>query len=163
MLTGEEEEITLYTQGGMLMVKSEGMVIVSRLYQGDFIKKENVLPSKFSTVTTFRRAELMASVERAAVFIRGDKNNLISFEIDGNNVKISSASEIGNVTESIGAQTEGVELNISMNAKYLLDSLRALEEEEIVISFNGAVSPFILQNKEKKDSLYLILPVRNAA
>ena len=163
MLTGEEEEITLYTQGGMLMVKSEGMVIVSRLYQGDFIKKENVLPSKFSTVATFRRAELMASVERAAVFIRGDKNNLISFEIDGNNVKISSASEIGNVTESIGAQTEGVELNISMNAKYLLDSLRALEEEEIVISFNGAVSPFILQNKEKKDSLYLILPVRNAA
>ncbi len=163
MLTGEEEEITLYNQGGMLMVKSGGMVVVSRLYQGDFIKKENVLPSKFSTVVTFNRNELTASVERAAILIRGDKNNLITFAVEGNGVSVSSASEIGNVAERVGASVEGVELNISMNAKYLLDALRALEEEEVVISFNGAVSPFILQNKEKKESLYLILPVRNAS
>ena len=41
--------------------------------------------------------------------------------------------------------------------------LRALEEENVVLSFNGPVSPFILQNQGVKESLYLILPVRNAA
>ena len=50
-----------------------------------------------------------------------------------------------------------------MNAKFLLDALRALDEESVVLCFNGPVSPFILQNAERKDSLYLILPVRNAA
>ena len=45
----------------------------------------------------------------------------------------------------------------------LLDALRALEEENVVLSFNGPVSPFILQNQGVKESLYLILPVRNAA
>ena len=67
------------------------------------------------------------------------------------------------LSESIAAETAGVDLTISMNAKYLLDSLRALEEDDVQISFNGAVSPFILQNREKKESLYLILPVRNVA
>lgn len=163
MLTGEDEEITLYNKSGLLMVKSDGMIVVSRLYQGDFIKKENVLPSRFTTNVTFDKNELIASVERAAILIRGDKNNLITLEIENDGVNVSSASEIGNVAERVSAETDGVELNISMNAKYLLDALRALEEEKITISFNGAVSPFILQNAEKKESLYLILPVRNAA
>ncbi len=162
MLTNDDEEITLYSQGGMLLVKADETVIVSRLYQGDFIKKENVIPPSFSTSVTFGKNELISSVERAAILIRGDKNNLISLEIGAESVKVSSISEIGNVSESVNATVEGVELVISMNAKFLLDALRALDEDEIVISLNGAVSPFILQNKEKKDSLYLILPVRNA-
>ena len=163
MLEKEDEEITLYTQGGMLLVQSEGTTVVSRLYQGDFIRKENVVPSNFSTVVTLEKEELIASVERAAILIRGDKNNLITMEIAQDCAKISSVSDFGNVAEVVKAQVEGVELTISMNAKYLLDALRALEEEKVAISFNGAVSPFILQNEQGKESLYLILPVRNAA
>lgn len=163
MLSDDEGEITVYTQGGLMMVKSEGTIVVSRLYQGDFIKKENVVPSQFSTTAVVKRTELIASAERAAIMIRGDKNNLVTFEISPNFIKISSVSDYGNVSESLNALTAGVDLTISMNAKYLLDSLRALDEETVKISFNGAISPFILQNEEEKRSLYLILPVRNAS
>ena len=163
MLPGEDEEITLYTQGGMLLVKTEGTVIVSRLYQGDFIKKETVVPARFATEVTLSKNELIASAERAAILIRGDKNNLVTLDITSSAVKLSSVSEIANVSETVPASTEGVDLVISMNAKFLLDALRALEEEEVTLSFNGAISPFILQNKQKKESLYLILPVRNAS
>ncbi len=163
MLTDGEEEITLYTQGGMLMVKFESLVIVSRLYQGEFIRKENVLPADFITKVTVNKAELVMSAERAAILIRGDKNNLVTLDIKNGVVGITSVSEYGNVAESVEAQIDGKELSISMNAKYLLDALRVLEEERVVLSFNGAVSPFIVQNEEKKDSLYLILPVRSAS
>lgn len=163
MLDKEDEEITLYTQGGMLLVQSEGTTVVSRLYQGDFIRKENVVPSAFTTVVTLAKGEMIASVERAAILIRGDKNNLVTLDISAESVKVSSVSDFGNVAEVVRAKTEGVEMSISMNAKYLLDALHALEEENVVMSFNGAVSPFILQNEQGKDSLYLILPVRNVA
>ena len=163
MMEKDDEEITLYTQGGMLLVSAEGTTVVSRLYQGDFIRKENVIPNQFTTVVTLSKAELIASVERAAVLIRGDKNNLVTMAIDSDCVRVSSVSDFGNVDESVKATVEGVEMTISMNAKYLLDALRALEEENVTISFNGPVSPFILQNETAKESLYLILPVRNAA
>ena len=163
MLDKEEEEITLYTQGGMLLVQSEGTTVVSRLYQGDFIRKENVVPSSFTTVVTLAKEEMIASVERAAILIRGDKNNLVTLDIAAESVKVSSVSDFGNVAEVVRAKTVGVEMSISMNAKYLLDALHALDEENVVMSFNGAVSPFILQNESVKDSLYLILPVRNVA
>lgn len=163
MMEKDDEEITLYTQGGMLLVSAEGTTVVSRLYQGDFIRKENVIPNQFTTVVTLSKAELIASVERAAVLIRGDKNNLVTMAIDSDCVRVSSVSDFGNVDESVKANVEGVEMTISMNAKYLLDALRALDEENVTISFNGPVSPFILQNETAKESLYLILPVRNAA
>ena len=163
LLEGESEEITLYTRGGMLLVKEGDTTVVSRLYQGEFIRKENVIPTRFTTVVTMKREEIIASAERAAILIRGDKNNLVTLDIGAESVKISSVSDYGNVAETVKAAVDGTEITISMNAKFLLDALRALEEEEVVLSFNGAVSPFILQNLERKDSLYLILPVRNAA
>lgn len=163
MLTDDEQEITLYTQGGMLLVKYKGTVIVSRLYQGEFIKKETVLPSHFTSVVTFDRAELIASVERAAILIRGDKNNLITLDVQENGVSVSSSSELGKVGERVEAKVEGNELKISMNAKYLLDALKVLSDEKIEISFNGPFSPFVLTNATQKESIYLILPVRNAA
>lgn len=160
---GDEGEITVYTQGGMLLVESEGLTVLSRLYKGEFIKRENVIPARFTTTVTVSRAELTASAERANILNRGDKNNLITLEITENGVKMLSTSEYGNVSEVLSAAVEGQDLTISMNAKFLLDALRALDEDETEISFNGAVSPFILQNKETKRSLYLILPVRNAS
>ena len=162
MLVEDDKDVTVYTQGGMLLVSVDDMTIVSRLYQGEFIKKESVLPPSFSTEVTVNKAELMASVERAAILIRGDKNNLVTLEIGADLVKINSVSENGKVAETVKASTNGRDIVISMNAKFLLDALRALEEEQVVLSFNGAISPFILQNREKKESLYLILPVRNA-
>ena len=164
MLSGEEdEEVTIYEENGQLLVKCDSMTIVSRLYRGEFIKRETVIPVKFATNVTIEKAELIASVERAAVLIRGDKHNLITLEITSDKVKISSVSDQGNVSESVNADTDGVDLTISMNAKYLLDALKALKEDIITLSLNGAISPFILQNQEKKDSLYLILPVKNAS
>ena len=162
MLADDESEVTLYTQGGMLLVDSDGMTVVSRLYLGDFIRKESVIPNRFTTTVTLSRSDLAASAERAAILNRGDKNNLVTLEIGGEGVKISSVSEYGNVSEVVPAAVDGLDLTISMNAKFLLDALRALEEDEVTVSFNGPVSPFILQEKEQKDSLYLILPVRNA-
>ncbi len=162
MIEDDESEVTLYSQGGMMMVSSGDMTVVSRLYQGDFIRKESVIPASFTTTLTVDKASLLASVERAAILIRGDKNNLVTLEMGGGTLRIYSHSENGNVDETLLAETEGKDLTVSMNAKFLSDALRALEEERVTASFNGPVSPFIVQNAVKKDSLYLILPVRNA-
>ena len=67
---------------------------------------------------------------------------------------------MGKVEETIVAEIDGKELKIAMNGKFLLDAVKALDEEEILLSFNSAVSPFTVENKEDKRSQYLVLPVR---
>jgi len=53
-------------------------------------------------------------------------------------------------------------LEIGVNPKYFLDSLKAIEDEEIFVSFGTAISPCVIKPIEEtnKDYTYMILPIR---
>lgn len=162
MIPEGEGETEIFVQRGMILVSYENTVLTSRLYGGDFIKKENIIPRSFITTVTVEKEKLKASIERAAILVRGDKNSLIIFDISGDTVEILSASEIGNVQEPVKAEIEGKDVRIAMNSKFIIEAVNALTEDKIVMSFNNQVQPFTCQNAENKSALYLILPVRTS-
>ena len=162
MLNGDEP-LKIYAHKNRLAVSVSDTVITSRLYAGEFVKKENIFPVAFSTKVTVSKNEIIESVERASVLIRGDKNNLVIFDIKSGKITVNANSEMGKVEETVVAELEGEELKVAMNGKYLLDALKALTEEKIVLSFNTSVSPFTLENAEDKRSQYLVLPVRTGS
>jgi len=153
-------ETELKIKRGVLLVCVENTVITSSLYNGDFIKKENIIPKSFLTAVTVNRDLLKASIERAAILVRGDRNSLIIMDVSQGKIEISSNSEIGNVNEPVKANVEGKDLKIAMNSKFITEAINATGEEEVVLSFNNSVQPFICENKQNKEVLYLILPVR---
>ncbi len=155
-------ETQIFVQRGMILVSTDSTVLTSRLYNGDFIKKENIIPKDFTTSVTVEKSALKASIERAAVLVRNDKNSLIIFDINADRIEISSNSEIGNVQEPVKAQIEGKDIRIAMNSKFIIDAVNALSEDKIVLVFNSQIQPFVCENVENKDRLYLILPVRTA-
>lgn len=163
MLDGGDDTVKLYVEKNTLSVQVKETVLTSRLYLGEFVRKENIFPQEFTTTVTVQKSVLIESVERASVLIRGDKNNLVVFDIKSNKITLNANSEIGNVSEQIDADVSGEELKIAMNAKYLLDALKALTENVAVLSFNSSISPFTIENLEDKNSAYLVLPVRMGA
>lgn len=162
MLDGENE-IKIYASKNMLSVEVQNTVINSRLYAGEFVKKENIFPIDFTTRVTVKRADVIESLERASVMIRNEKNNRVLLDIKNGKIVLSANSGMGKVEETINADLDGKELKIVMNGKFLLDAVKALEEEQVLISFNTSVSPFTLENLEDKAYQYLILPMRTRA
>ncbi|MGN0824129.1 MAG: DNA polymerase III subunit beta [Candidatus Coproplasma sp.] len=160
MLPSDDGETELKVKRGMLLICVEDTVLTSCLYNGDFIKKENIIPKSYLTTVKVNRNTLKESIERAAILVRSDKNSLIIMDVCQDKIEVSSNSEIGNVKEPVKAQTEGKDLKIAMNSKFITEAINALKEDEIVLSFNNQVQPFICQNEQNKDVLYLILPVR---
>lgn len=156
----DEGDLTVFVQNGMMMVKIENTTVMSRLYQGEFINYKDITPTTAETEVTVKKEELSESLERAGILIRGDKNSLVVFDIKPGSIRITSNSEIGNVLENVPCKMKGRELRIAMNSKYILDSAKAVQSEEIKIRFNSPISPFVLTAKEEDGSLYLILPVR---
>ena len=160
MLPSDDGETELKIERGTLLICVDDTVLTSCLYNGDFIKKENIIPKTFSTRVTVNRELLKASIERAAILVRGDRNSLIIMDVNQNKIEISSNSEIGNVNEPVKAEVDGKDLKIAMNSKFISEAINAIGEEDIVLSFNNSVQPFICENKRDKEALYLILPVR---
>ena len=159
MLDGDEY-LKIYADKNVLSVGVADTVITSRLYMGEFVRKENIYPIDFTTKATVKRAEMIDSIERASVLIRGDKNNLVVLDIKLGKIVINANSEIGKVEETVAAELNGKELKIAMNGKYILDALKALNEENVILSFNSPVSPFTVENENDNKNQYLILPVR---
>lgn len=155
-----EGETELKIKKGALLVCVDDTVLTSALYNGDFIKKENIIPKSFQTKVTVSKDALKSSIERAAILVRGDRNSLIIMDVVQGKIQISSNSEIGNVNEPVKADVDGKDLKIAMNSKFITDAINAIDGEEAVLSFNNSVQPFICENKQNKKVLYLILPVR---
>ena len=162
MLPAGEGKTELKLSRGVILVCVEDTILTSRLYNGDFIKKENIIPRSFHTQVKVERNLLKASIERAAILVRSDKNSLIILDITSDKIEISSNSEIGNVQEPVKASMEGTDLKIAMNSKFIIDAINTLDEDYMLLCFNNSVQPFICRNVDKNDGLYLILPVRTS-
>ena len=82
--------------------------------------------------------------------------------MDSGTIEISSSSsELGKVREEIEpAEFTGDPLKISFNSKYMLDVLKVVESEQLMIAFTGVMSPIILKPLDDSQSLYVILPYR---
>lgn len=156
----ESKEVYMILDEKKAVFLIEETKVVLRLLEGDFIKYNDIIPKEFKSKVKVSRSDLLNSIERASLLAREGKNNLIKLSIVENNMIITSRSEEGNVKEELFIDKEGTDLDIGFNSKYILDVLKALDDEEISIEFNTSVSPCLIKPVEGEEYVYLILPVR---
>lgn len=159
LLERDEEEMTIVSEENTMMVDDNGTIFVSRLLEGDFINYEQIIPSKFQTVVTFKREDFQNSLDRATIVAK-DARNIVKLEIKENHINIKANSEKGNVTENVLVNIEGVDMDINFNAKYITEALKSISDEYVKLSFVGEIAPAIITSVSGGDYLYLILPIR---
>jgi len=146
-----------------VLFKADNVLFFSRLLEGNYPETSRLIPDEYKTNITINGKSLLQAIDRASLLAREDRNNVVRFEtFDGNIVEISSNSpEIGKVEEQIQVETlEGENLKISFSAKYMMEALKAIDGQDVVIQFTGAMRPFILRSVHDDAILQLILPVR---
>jgi DNA polymerase-3 subunit beta len=153
MIIDEKKGVFLY----------EGARIVLRIMEGEFIKYKDILPKEHQCRIKVNRGEMIDSLERASLLAKEGRNNLIRFSIIDDKVVITSRSEEGNVKEEVFVEKEGIDLEIGFNAKYILDVLKIVSDDELIMELNSSISPCIVKPVEGNKFEYLILPVRIAA
>jgi len=134
--------------------------VVARLLEGEFIRYRQILPDEWQTRVTVERSALWSAIDRASLIAREGKSNLVCFKIDGETLDVTSNSETGDVEEKILVTTEGRDLTIAFNVRYITDVLKALSDDAICMRFNSNVSPCVICPTEGDGYLYLVLPVR---
>lgn len=146
-----------------VLFKADNMLFFSRLLEGNYPDTSRLIPENYQTNVTINGKSLLQAIDRASLLAREDRNNVVRFEtLEGNLIQISSNSpEIGKVQEQIQVESlEGETLKISFSAKYMMEALKAIDGQDVVIQFTGAMRPFILRSVHDDAILQLILPVR---
>lgn len=160
MSDDDDAMVNLNFSKNQLMVDLEKTTLYTGLIDGEYIDYRRVLPKSFTTELTVSREEFSRCVDRASLMAREGKNNLIKFTVEGDKMFITSNSEVGDVFEELNVANSGGDIVIAFNVKYLLEIVRVISGDEIVIKFGTAVSPCVIAPAGGDDFTYLILPVR---
>lgn len=156
----KENSIKISFTDKHILFKVDNIKVISRLLDGDFIKYDQIIPNEYKTKVVVNTSDLQSSIERASLLAKEGKNSSIKLIFTDNLLNITSNVEIGNVNEQLSIKLEGQDLEIGFNPKYLIDALKVIDSEEIIIELSTSVSPCIIKPKDNDNYIYLVLPVR---
>lgn len=137
-----------------------GTELVSRLIEGSFPEYESIIPKNTETTTKLNVGEFQNALKLANLFAK-ETGGTINLKIQKNNITVSSqATLVGEDVSTIPASSEGPEVEISFNAKFLLDVLGVVTSSEIILGVTGKYTPAIIKPSNKDDFIYLLMPLK---
>jgi DNA polymerase-3 subunit beta len=159
---GQEEEavVEIFSTENQMKFLMGGVELVTRLLEGQFPNYEQVIPKETDKQATMSVPELTAATKRVSI-LASDKSYSIRFKIQKGKITISSKTpDMGEAKEDLDIQYEGEETTIAYNAKYVLDALKNLGNEQVELQFTQPLNPCIFKSKADADYLCVIMPMR---
>lgn len=143
-----------------ILFNLEKTKIISRLLEGKYINYNSLLPQEHKLLVNVNRQELQNAIERASLMAKDGNTNLIKLDFKQDNLIITSNSQLGKVREEIEIKLQGEEIEIAFNSRYLLDVLKNIEDDDVLMKMTSGITPCVIEEKDNENSKYLVLPVR---
>lgn len=162
-LLDDDDIVTIKFNNSRVIFRFGAVQIITRLIEGQFPNYKQVIPQTCNTKLLINSRKLTDTVERASLLAKDNylKTNTVRFHIESAVIHINQYSEMGKISEQIEIGQEGEDVAISFNAKYILDLLKVVETENIVLENSGPFSPCIFRPENDDNYLCLVLPLRN--
>src|SRR6266851_3612389 len=155
-------DIIISKARNQIFFKAGNSELTSRLIDGKYPNYSQVIPSKSSTKVRLATSELTQTVRAVSLFAR-DSANVIRVKAHSGAVVLSATTnEVGDSKAEMPADVEGSEIQIAFNARYVLDALAVIGEDQVELLFDGPLSPGLIRPPGKEHYLYVIMPVRVA-
>lgn len=135
-------------------------VIVSRKIDGKFPNYQQVIPSDNKLQVKVNRNEFQHALKRVAL-LADEKSKMVRFDIQkGTMTLISDTTDLGAATEEIAVDYAGGEVSIGLNAKYVLDVLNVIEDEEVILNLRDQNSSCLITVPSDNEFLSIVMPMR---
>ena len=159
IVSGEiEDEVRVYFTKNQILFEMDGTLVVSRLIDGKYFRIDQMLSNDYETKIKVKKAALMSAVDRAMLFTSESDKGTPVLTIGGDSMNLSIRSSAGSMSDDVAVESEGKELRIGFNPKFILDVLRVIDDEEISVYFLNSKAPCFIRD-DAGSYIYLVLPV----
>ena len=141
-----QEPLSLFCERGQVVVISADQVLTSRSLDGTYPNYRQLIPPSFQRRLVLDRRAFIAALERVAV-LADQHNNVVKISADpaaGTATIRADAQDVGSGSESLAATIEGEAIEIAFNVRYLLDGLKAMASDQVVLQCNASTTPAVL-------------------
>jgi len=158
IINEDDNEMIISLTKKHILFENENIVIISRLLEGEFSNYEKSIPKNITTEVIVDTSKLIESIERASLMISDKIKPPVRMSFEYDVIKISCTTALGKVYDEIPTKVEGEKLEIGINNRYMLDSLKASNSDQIKIEMTTPLSPMVVKPIDSDEFLYLIAP-----
>lgn len=155
--------VTISQSGPNAFFSIAGMQFSVKLVDAQFPPYQQVIPSITDRSIQAPRAAF-ADALRAVSLAASDRTGGVKLSTAEGTLRITSESpESGNGFDEVSVDYTGAEVTIGFNAKYFLDVLAVIDDDEIILGFSGELDPAIVRPVKELDHqnyVAVVMPMR---
>ena len=154
------EEIEILFDETLVTFRLGEIEITSTLIDGSFPDYRTLIPKDNEIALELKKEEVVRITKLAALFAKEVGGSIVCETKKGVFSIASVANEFGENSSEIETEVENSG-KVTLNSKFLIDALNAIDEEEVKIEFSNKLTPVVVENKKNKDYVHIIMPLKS--
>ncbi len=158
----ERSKVTIAQTGPNAFFSLGGIQFSVKLIDAQFPPYEAVIPAMTDRAVKTPRAPFREALN-AVSLAASDRTGGVKLGISENTLRISSESpESGNGFDEVPIDYSGPDISVGFNAKYLLDVLDAIKDDEVTLGLSGELDPAVVRPVTDANEEYIavVMPMR---
>lgn len=162
-LGGGAQPLTLSLGSEVAEFFAAGVRLTTRLLNGQYPDYQRVIPVDYVATIRVDLPAFRGALERVNLIASKDRAGSVRLSHTPGQIAIAAtASEVGQAFESLDCDSSGPELQILFNPAYLLEAVKSLDCDEMILEFSGVHSAARIREPENNQYLHILLPLRQA-
>jgi len=155
-----ETEVTIELSPGKIRFTIGQTVLTSKLIDGTFPDYARVIPVGNDKELVVDKKEFEAAVDRVST-VSSERGRAVKLSVNAGRLLLSVTNpDSGSANEELEVEYEADPIDIGFNSRYLLDIAAQIESEAAVLKLADPGSPTLIQDKEQRGALYVLMPMR---
>ncbi len=162
ILSDVEDEVIVTHDEQQVLFRVGDVELVARLIEGTYPDYRKLIPNSFAQSAVLKKQEFINITKVSSLFARESAGS-VTIHLDNTKQEVSIrsiASQLGENTASASGIIDG-EGVITLNSRYILDALHAIQGDDVKIAFNGKLEACLLSGPKHGDYLHVIMPLKS--
>lgn len=148
----------LSEQHAVILLKNSYLSM--RLIDGKFPDYHQVIPKLADKIMRASRHDFLLGLKRVSV-LASEKNQSVKMKSSGGELTVSCVNpEAGEVTDDVHVEYNGPDIEIGFNAKYIIEALSSIGDNNIMVKFTDPLSPTLITGMKDERHQCVIMPMR---
>jgi DNA polymerase-3 subunit beta len=157
-----EDDLKINLDDNNLVLETKKIKFTSRLIEGSFPDYKQFIPVKFTNTVTVDKRYFHEALKTANMFCGKLNEVRIKIYASEDFVEIQTNNpDLGEHIVKVAGKTEGDDLTIIFNHRYLADCLSSINSDQILLKFSGEGKPLLVTGLDDVSFRYVIMPMKN--
>ena len=153
-------EIAVELSAAKIRFTLGNVVLTSKLIDGTFPDYGRVIPTGNDKELVVDKKEFEQAVDRVST-VSSERGRAVKLSLSSGKLMLSVTNpDSGSATEEVEVEYSADPLDIGFNSRYLLDIAGQIEGEAAVLKLADPGSPTLIQDRDSKNALYVLMPMR---